>query len=898
VSGQTETTVEGRVGAATARDAVADPLVPASRIGRYAVTGTLGHGGMGVVVAARDDELGRPLAIKLLHPDARGDTAVATARLEREAQAMAKLSHPNVVTVYEVGRWEGRPFIAMELVDGETLRDWRMEKERPWRDALRVAIGAGRGLAAAHAVGLVHRDFKPENILIGSDGRPRVSDFGLVSASTTPDDDMPATGDSNMTRGSFLGTPAYMSPEQWRGDAIDARTDQFAFAVVCWELLWGKRPFVGETRGELKRFVIAGTITPLLARRGVPARIEAALRRALHPEREQRWPDLSALLDELERRARDRRPLVAAVAAGVLAIGVIVGLGMTRNAAGATCATAGDDLDAVWSPARRDALGAGFPPEVWKDVAQSLDGWAAELRTMRVEDCELARTRSEGVGALAAAREVCLDRRVADLGALLDALADPDVTVVQYARAAARSLPRPAGCRAVQLDPAAASLPAAPDAGDVDQVHAALARSAAQRALGKPRDAVVIAEDSAARADRLGWSPLIAEAQLELALAYQATQDNDKGQRAHQQAYWHADASHDDATRFRATLGLSTAAIDHSEFDEAGRLIESARMIARRLPADAERDVAIATQAATLASWRGDNADCVTLTADAIAAIDRAGTDQIEGARMRLVRANCQQELGHASEAGDTLRDALSIAEATTGREHPLAAQILSNLGSVAREQERPADALAYYQESLAIRERIFGAENPEVAKALNNIGNALRELKRYDEARASLERAIVIWEKNWGSDSPAISTSSNALGEVAMDQGDWQTAERHFQRALAIRRKKRPPGHIDILATLVKIGRARLAAHDREAVTYFEEAVAGYAAAADQLDPAENANARFLLGRAYVELAKDRKRGLPLIEGACADLQAGESWKAEAQACRDYLNSGSGAAR
>jgi serine/threonine protein kinase len=238
-----------------------------TRIGRYAVTGTLGHGGMGIVLAAYDDELARPVAIKLLHPATPGDPAIATVRLEREAQAMARLSHPNVVTVYEVGRLDGRPFIVMELVDGKTLRDWGEVPDRPWRVSLRTMIAAGRGLAAAHAVGLVHRDVKPENILIGADLRPRVSDFGLVSASVTAEHDDRWSGDPNMTRGSVLGTPAYMSPEQWKGEDVDHRTDQFAFAVAVWELLWAVRPFNGANRPELRERVLAGTITALEARR-------------------------------------------------------------------------------------------------------------------------------------------------------------------------------------------------------------------------------------------------------------------------------------------------------------------------------------------------------------------------------------------------------------------------------------------------------------------------------------------------------------------------------------------------------------------------------------------------------------------------------------------------------
>ena len=200
-------------------------VVPGATYGRFVVIGVLGSGGMGVVLSAYDPKLDRNVALKLLRPEVwSAASGGARERLQREAQAMARLSHPNVVTVYEAGQVGDREFLAMELVDGETLRAWQRAEPRAWRDALAIYIAAGRGLAAAHAAGLVHRDFKPDNVLIGRDGRPRVGDFGLVSVGAEPR--------------TVRGTPAYMAPEQWSAaEDIDARADQFSFCVALWEAI-------------------------------------------------------------------------------------------------------------------------------------------------------------------------------------------------------------------------------------------------------------------------------------------------------------------------------------------------------------------------------------------------------------------------------------------------------------------------------------------------------------------------------------------------------------------------------------------------------------------------------------------------------------------------------------
>jgi len=873
-------------GSARPTSLLGPPDVP-THIGKYRVTGYLGRGGMGVVLSAHDTELQRDVALKLLQAGAWG--ASGSMRMEREAQAMAKLSHPNVVTVYEVGRDQSRPFIAMELVTGGTLRDWLRAEKRSWRRTLEMVIAAGRGLVAAHAAGLVHRDFKPENVLVGSDGRPRVTDFGLVASSlhgADTDRDAGRAGSSVIA-----GTPPYMPPEQWSGDEVDARADQFAFAVTCWEALWGVRPFPSRSARDGVDVGSPSEPERLRSRRGVPRRVEAALRRALQSDRGKRWPKLGELLDRLERIGRDRRPVLAGVvlvsAAAVGALAFRAGGGETES----PCRMAGASIADVWNPARlaklRDAYASRTETsavKTWQATEEVLGAWVEEHRAIRIEICELGRTGGAGLGSTAAARTVCLDEGAAFLAALLSALEQPDSTTMAYARAAALGLPRSSACRsATPAEPVAIAQPTPPRT-TLEEAHGTLARAFALRALGKPREAIALAEPVATRADELSWRPLIASAYLELGLGHQANHDSKRAEAALQRAILFADASRDDDVRFSATIALSENAMQRSSYDEAARAIESARMIALRLPEDDTREIVLANQEARLPYWRGEFADCVKRAHELIAVVDQILGKGRMAVEARLNLSRCLQAMGKTSEYGPPLREALSIMEASTGREHPYASDAILGLGAIAREENRPEEALELLREALAIRERAFGSENPDVAKVHNNIGNVLRDLGRVDEARQSLERALEIWENSWGPDSPAVAVASSNLGRIALARGDVAAAEAYFARALEIRRKMRPAGHPDLTGAMVRMGEVLLVKRDPACLPLLREAVA--ANKTNEARQEQRDEAVFMLGRALVELRVDPAEGQALMAGACAVYDAAN----DPFDCRAYL--------
>ena len=308
----------------------AEPLRAGDVLGRYVISGVLGSGGMGVVYAAEDPRLGRRVALKLLHPALAEAAEEQQRRLLREAQAMARLSHPNVLPVFDLGMESGQVFLAMEFIEGPTLAEWLRQRERPWQEILGLFLEAGRGLAAAHQAGLVHRDFKPANVLVGTDGRPRVTDFGLVRVGASSEEGLaqatPRGAESPLTQiGTVAGTPAYMSPEQLAGRPVDARGDQFSFCVALYEALQGVRPFAADAPPEHRWTLRRPERSPRL-----PAYVRAALARGLALEPAERFPSMDALLGALAMRPPlSRRRWMALGLAGSLALAGM-GVGVFR----------------------------------------------------------------------------------------------------------------------------------------------------------------------------------------------------------------------------------------------------------------------------------------------------------------------------------------------------------------------------------------------------------------------------------------------------------------------------------------------------------------------------------------------------------------------------------------
>ena len=414
ISGQ-EATLIGEAGAA--RTTPTSRREMPAKIGRYLVIEPIGEGGMGVIFAAYDPQLDRKVAIKLVRP-AYTETSggEAQARLLREAQALAKLRHPNIVTVYEVGAFGDEVYVAMEFVDGVTLRTWQFEHARSWREAVRVYMAAGRGLAAAHRAGLVHRDFKPDNVLVTREGEARVLDFGLAFRDASVPVKIAESGqlgESLTLTGALVGTPAYMAPEQFRGGQVDLRTDVFAFCVALYEALYGVRPFAGTTVPEICVALFEGQITPPPPFVKVPAWLRRVVLRGLRLEAKDRPQDMDAVLTAL---GRDPARYLVVVSVVLVVAAIFAGLVLAlRSAEGRqNLSDQGARVRADFDAQRAEALASELTRMQQRDARERFNAWVVAAARGRLEDAPstalaaLKHMHADG-GSFAAARGLAFE---------------------------------------------------------------------------------------------------------------------------------------------------------------------------------------------------------------------------------------------------------------------------------------------------------------------------------------------------------------------------------------------------------------------------------------------------------------------------------------------------------
>jgi len=782
---------------ALARGRVSDGGTQPDTIDRYVLLRKLGAGGMGTVYAAYDPLLDREVALKLVPKG-----------FLREAQAMAKISSPNVVAVFDVGVVGEQVFIAMELVAGTTLGAWLRAAPRGWREVVRVMEAAGRGLAAAHAAGLVHRDFKPDNVLIDGE-RVRVADFGL------------ATRDGTAPH-AVVGTPAYMAPEQLAHEPADAASDQFSFCVALYEALCGARPFAGETVTALAEAVRAGHVRPWT--REQPGWLRALVVRGLAVEPAARHPSLAAVVAELARHRARRWPIVVGVA-GLAAAG-LVGWQLARGASGPSCAGFERELADI-------ELG-NLPPELARPLGEYARAWVA----MRGEACA-AHARGVQSDALLDRRMRCLDRRRDRFAALVHELTPATLAKGVYA---AHALEPIVDCVAPDDDAAPADA-----AGRAQWVawERALGSAANLWQLGRYADS----ERAAAGVVATAPKPVAAEAALVRAMAVEKQGDLARADRLYRDAALAAEAARRDRAAALARIGRVKVAVDRGRLDDAheGLLAAAAATERAGAPAGLRRD--LATQRAIVAASDGKYEEA---RAQFQGALDLAGEDPLVRAKCESNLAGSQLSLGHFAEAqrgheralaariaalgerhpdvatsrinlaqaltsqgqyraaGEQLAAALAILETALGREHPRVATALLELAQVRLEEGKLDDALALDRRALAIQERI-GPERQEVALVHNNIGDVLDELGRHEEAIAEYRTALALREKVLGPDHPDLGQSLNNMGNALIALKRYREALAAFERALAIKTRALGPDHFRLGPTLVGIGQVRL---------------------------------------------------------------------------------------
>ena len=785
---------------------VAPPAVAPTFAGRYTLIRKLAEGGMGEVYVAYDDQLDRRVALKLLRQAIQSPNVQQ--RMHREAQALARLSHPNVVHVYDVGHHDERLFVTMELIVGADLRKWWNAAKRPWQAVLDCILQAGDGLAAAHRAGLIHRDIKPDNILVGDDGRARVADFGLARAETSePDDDTTTTSeqhhpgnllDSPLTeQGALIGTPAYMAPEQFLRQPLDARSDLYALCVVLYEGVYGQRPYRGKSWQELAVATLAGQFTPPQRDPPIPAWLARAIARGLATEPDHRPPTIDALLADLRRpqqTARRRRQWTLAL--GGLGLGLAVGA--TALAGPPPCSDTAADTADLWTSERQAALHAALvaaAPEVGAEVSPRLiarvDRRVQDLRDMSHETC-LAHQHGELSANLYDRARACIDRRRDEVEALLTVLAAPDVDVVARSLTAADALHDLTACsdRAALLATVPPPDPAAEAA--VAALTRRLAEARARRTAGRYHDADALLGPLVDDAVAVAYAPLTAEARIE-----------------------------------RALVGLELARKPAAAAD-----LSLAAALAESVGAD---EIRLAAFTAWLRAVGEDGPAplLAALESQALALVERRGeTGSMSHARLLLAtgEANLERDNDHASASLDA---AIARFEALGEPATPELAEALNDLAIVRTMQRRYPEAHAHYQRARGLLAVSLGPHHPNLGHIANN------EARVYDKqgdrvaARTWFTAARDLWEPVYGPDHPNTLVATLHLARVSQELGDDEAASTLASRVLAARARAHGEAHTSLVQPLQILARVDLRradptsarAHARRALEILERA-------------------------------------------------------------------------
>ncbi|HSZ82465.1 MAG TPA: serine/threonine-protein kinase [Polyangia bacterium] len=790
-------------------------LARGGSFGRYTVLELAGRGGMSDVYAAYDPSLDRKIALKLLHGSA--GAGLGQERLLREAKAIAKLSHPNVVVVHEVGNFEGRLFIAMEFLSGATLKDWLAEAPRTRAAIQEVFAQAARGLSAAHAVGLVHRDFKPQNVMVTRDGAVRVMDFGLARqidddahvaesahvASPSDTTVAAASGFLKLTQtGALLGTPAYMAPEQFAAGSIDARTDQFSFCVALYEALYGQRPFGGDTLSALMVTVTGGAVNAAPPGARVPTWLRRVMLRGLQTNPELRFPSMTELLTALhvDPMIRVRRAALGLTIVACLA-GAALGARRLSGAQRPLCLEGANRLADVWEPAgsasaRKDRIhlafegsGKSYAEQAFAGASRLLDEYVARWLSMYRDTCEATHVRGEQSTEVLDLRMSCLQERLTEVRALTDVFTAADGDTVENAVAATSALPRLDHCADVALLKAVIQ----PPRDEATRARVAFlggerARLVALRDSGHCRAAEELATRLLPVLRTTGYLPLLGQTLSVAGLMSNDCAASAQGIAWEREAYSIAVESHDDE---------------------------------------------VAAEAATMVSaYLGDRA--------------------------------------RKSEEARTWLDIARASNRRIGSRPLLEAWALVAEGHILLDEGRYAAAIAAYQRGFEIKKKVLGEHHLDVVISMNNIGNALQRAGRLDEALASYRSVAAEFQRILGTEHPYLGYAFNNEGEILNLLHRPTEARPAFQRALAVLQGSAADAEI-VAYPLTGLGIADLGeGRPADAVAPLEKALrlrSQREVAADLVG-----ETRFALARALWSLPVSRARALALARAARAD--------------------------
>ncbi|HVI00294.1 MAG TPA: serine/threonine-protein kinase [Enhygromyxa sp.] len=838
--------------------ATPDPALAPVRLGHHVLLHKLGKGGMGIVYAAYDERLDRRVAIKLLRTRGRKNADI---RLKREAQALARLSHPNVVQIYEIGEFEQQPFLVMELIEGVTLGHWRAERSRTRAEILAVFLAAGRGLAAAHAKGLVHRDFKPDNVMIRRDGHVVVMDFGLArgdersSSSPDPADDLPTVDARELelpnsaaanvigssprsselenpltVAGKVLGTPGYMAPEQLFGEPVHAGCDQFSFCVSLWEALYDQRPFRGQSLAAFAQAVMHDRPTPSETSE-VPAWLRKVLERGLARSPDDRWPSMNALLDALQRdpTKRRRRLLLAAgvLVSACLAAAAVQGIEqrqrerseLARAEQLAACELEGQQITDDWNDVVAQRIeqtflrtSHPFASAAWQHTRPWLDDYAREwsaLRTQACVDASVDHSRSDD----SHARTIdCLDEgRIAFVGVLdvLSGLTADDAQMVTSATLTAARLSPPASCSNQSLL-RQLRRPPAELRDTIAQLRARLERARARSYAGDHARALVEAQAVLDEADALAWTPLLVQAGTMVAFTQFRLGKYEDAERSAEQAFLHAAASDDELGMLLTAAELATVlGTGLARYDDARRWALLAKALVERLElGGTAHEAQVLTRFAALLTETGAYADALPHQQRALQIYEAVLGPQHPTAAIVLLNLGVTQDrLGQHQAALTSYERGIEVVKAVQGPEHSNLGYFYNSVGTTSVHLCDFAGALAAYQRALDIWELALGVEHPTVALVQSNLAALLCRKHECEAALILHRRALQTLEHKQGPEHPQVGTTLARIGVALQTAGQLDEAAEHHRRALAILETAKGAEHHDTLVIRMQLG-------------------------------------------------------------------------------------------
>lgn len=835
-----------------------------SRVAHYIVLDQLGLGGMGVVYAAYDPKLDRKIALKVLRSEGHDETAtVARLRLVSEGRALARVSHPNVVAVYDVGTVEEEVYVAMELVQGTTLGQWRKARTRPWTEVTAMFIEIASGLIAVHDASLVHRDVKPDNILIDADDRPKVTDFGLAR----PERDAPESLRQQEQRlvetdvaverlqltqtGARLGTPAYMACEQLNGGEASPLSDQFAFCVTLWETLYGERPFEGGSWVSLVLAVTEGQIreppTPPSGR-PVPAWLRRILERGLSPQPRDRWPNMRELVEAL--RAGDpkrvKRRWWAGASTLALAGTLTAGAGWQRSQeradAEAGCAREANRVDAVWSPAARDQLRAAYSQseiddalEIEAGIESIFDTFASAWVQERNEVCLAGLSATPPP--MLERRSDCLDQGLDTLSTLVDTFSDAGDVVISRSRRTAEGLMDLERCSDLPRLERMPPLPTDPEARSaVRTLGRELSQTLVHEHLGHYEEGLRRSKESLADARATDHQPIIAVALYRVAVFEEKLGNYDAAVAAWAASFREASLCGNDDLAAQAAGALAFAeGVQQGRTDTGIRWSEFAGILIERL--------------------------------------DKTNT--LDEARRLDTLAVLTEDKGRYDESVALHRRSLQLRESLVPPTHQSIGYGLANLAGVLQNQGKLDEAEAALVRSRSIFENAFGPDNPTTAHVLHNLAGLHREQGRYDEANALYMTVLRNWSARLGPDHPDVGDVHANLRATALAQGKLDEAESHARETVRIRavaqRKGEPRGAVEAALDLGTI--LALQGRADDATRQFDAALAGSAEATDRND---NTRGRCHLSLGWLALERgERETARMQLERAKGSFEA-----------------------